>query len=97
MLTGKELRDAGITSVEKNTPQWWKDACDRAIHTLAARGVEFTAEEVRSIVGDPPNHPNAMGARFISARRQGVITLVGYKTSIRASRHANVLKIWRGV
>lgn len=96
-MQGKDLRDAGTALVEKNTPQWWKDACDRAIHTLAARGVEFTAEEVRAVVGDPPAHPNAMGARFLAACKARVITLVGYKTPVRASRHANTIKVWKGV
>ena len=95
-MDGKDLRDAGISSVDAHTPRWWKDACDRAIHTLAARGVEFTAEDVRAVVGDPPNHPNAMGARFLAACKAGVIVKQGYKNPARRSSHASVIAIWKG-
>lgn len=96
-MDGKSLRDAGVSSVTSHTPQWWRDSCDRAIARLAASGVEFTADEVRAVVGDPPNHPNAMGARFLSAAKSRLIERVGYKKPTRPSRHANVVAIWRGV
>jgi hypothetical protein len=97
MNDGSSLRDAGVTTVTRNTPQWWKDACDRAIATLAARGVDFTAEDVRAVVGDPPAHPNAMGARFLAAVKDGLIVKQGYKSPARRSSHASVIAIWRGV
>lgn len=95
-LTGTDLRNAGTSQVSAHTPTDWKSDCDRAIQKLAAANRDFTAEDVRAIVGDPPNHPNAMGARFLSAAKAQLIERVGYRTPVRASRHANPLAVWRG-
>lgn len=94
-LTGAELRDLGIDKINSKTPEAWKTACDLAIARLALTGQEFTAEDVRRAVGDP-HHPNAMGARFNVAAKQGVIEHVGYRKPARASRHAAPIGVWRG-
>ena len=95
-MSGEALRDAGISSVERNTPEDWRIACDRAIATLAATGREFTAEDVRALCGDPPCHPNAMGARFMSAARTGLLEKVAYRNPTRATAHGSVIAVWRG-
>jgi hypothetical protein len=95
-LTGTESRDAGAASVSSHTPQDWKVACDVAIARLATINATFTAEDVRAVVGDPPNHPSAMGARFLAAAKAGLIERIGYQRPVRASRHANPLAVWRG-
>ena len=96
LTMGQVLRDAGTESVSANTPPDWKAKCDRAILMLAVKGERFTAEDVRLVAGDPPNHPNAMGARFLAAAKEGLIEKVGYGKPVRASRHANPVAIWRG-
>jgi hypothetical protein len=96
LTMGQVLRDVGTESVSANTPPDWRGACDRAILLLAAQGKTFTAEDVRLVVGDPPNHPNAMGARFLAAARSGLIEKLGYGKPVRASSHASVIAIWRG-
>ena len=95
-LTGVGLRDAGTSSVSAHTPDDWRSKCDRAISRLAAGRKPFTAEDVRALVGDPPNHPNAMGARFLAAAKEDLIEKVGYGKPARASRHSNPLAVWRG-
>lgn len=95
-LTGDDLRDAGTSQVSANTPSDWKAECDRAIQFLASSARTFTAEDVRAIAGDPPNHPNAMGARFLAAAKANLIERVGYQKPVRATRHANPLAVWRG-
>jgi len=97
MATGLELRDAGVAQVERNTPEWWKAEAARAIATLAAAGRDFTAEDVRAVAGDPPSHPNAMGAAFLRAASEGAIIKVGYRSPVRKSSHASVIAVWRGV
>ena len=92
---GKALRDEGAATVEDNTPDDWRAACDNAIASLAATGQEFTAEDVRAICGDPPNHPNAMGARFLAASRSGLLERVAYRRPARATSHASVIAVWR--
>jgi hypothetical protein len=96
-LKGTELRDAGVESVTEHTPGYWRSACDRAILEFARKREPFTAEDVRRIVGDPPNHPNAMGARFLEAVRSGVIRRVDRATPARPSRHASSFSLWVGV
>jgi len=96
-LTGSGFRDAGTSQVSANTPDDWKIACDRVIQKFAAADRTFTAEDVRAVVGDPPNHPNAMGARFLAAAKAQLIVRVGYCTPARSSRHANALAVWRGL
>ena len=93
---GCQRRDRGADRVMHNTPDDWAIACDRAIAKLAATCKEFTAEDVRAICGDPPNHPNAMGARFLSAVRGGALLKVGYRHPARKSSHASVIAVWRG-
>lgn len=96
-LFGVELRDAGVSSVSGHTPGEWRSAADRAIVELANKRDPFTAEDVRAVVGDPPNHPNAMGARFLDAARAGIIRQVGRQLPARPSRHASSVGVWIGV
>lgn len=93
---GRALRDDGVSRVDANTPDDWKSAVQMQIAKLAATGQPFTAENVRRVVGDPPNHPNAMGAQFISACRANVIEKVGYVNPARPTRHASVIALWIG-
>lgn len=95
--TGRALRDAGAAQVEANTPDDWNAAADHAIGWLARSGREFTVDDVRARVGPPPGHPNAMGARFLAARRAGLIAEVGYARSGRADAHARRVMVYRGV
>lgn len=97
MSDGGALRDGGVDRVSANTPDDWKFACDTAIARFAATLKPFTAEDVRAIVGDPPNHPNAMGARFLIAARAGMLEKLGYKNPARPSSHSSVIAVWRGI
>ena len=60
--TGIDLKEAGIRTVTSNTPEGYREAFDRVLDELASTGLEFTSEDVTSVVGQPPNHPNAVGA-----------------------------------
>lgn len=93
---GAELRDQGAAQVSGNTPDEWRNYVDGLIRTMALSGQEFTAEDVRDYSGDPPNHPNAMGARFLSAVRHGIIVRSGFANSRRRSRHAGMIAVYRG-
>lgn len=95
-MTGEELRERGIDAVDANTPEGWKEQTDGIIGWLARNGAEFTAEDVRPWVGEPP-HPNAWGARFAAAVKAGVIRHLCYRKAKRAQAHARVLAVYRGV
>lgn len=94
-MTGTELRDEGIALVDQATPERWKDEADSLIVSMARSGAEFTAEDVRAWVGDPPK-PNAIGARFMAALRAGIIERAGWKHASRREAHARALAVYRG-
>jgi transposase InsO family protein len=94
-MTGEELRDRGILQVDANTSEDWKATCDGVISWLARNGAEFTAEDVRPWIPEPP-HPNAMGARFSAAVKTGVIQHLCYRKAKRAKAHARILAVYRG-
>ncbi len=77
------------------SPEDWKATCDGVISWLARNGAEFTAEDVRPWIPEPP-HPNAMGARFSAAVKAGVIRHLFYRKAKRAAAHARVLAVYRG-
>jgi hypothetical protein len=81
--------------VDEHTGQDWKTLADLEILRLARSGRNFTAEDVTSVVGIPPK-ANAVGSRFSSAARRGLIEAVGFAQSSRASRHASRSLAWRG-
>lgn len=83
--------------MEGHTPEDWRETCDAAIRELARTRGPFSAIDVRAIVGDPPNHYNAMGARFLAAARAGLIVRVGYVVSDRPTLHAHPIAQWVGV
>jgi hypothetical protein len=95
-LTGAQLRDIGAAKVSDNTPDEWRNSVDGIIMAMASSGEEFTAEDVRDYAGDPPNHHNAMGARFLAAAKSGVIVRVGFANSRRKRSHAAVIAVYRG-
>lgn len=99
-----EVRKAlGMAQADQAADSEWKARVDQAIARFAKtrdeRGelVRFTAEDVREIAGDPPDHPNAHGARFSAAARRGEIRKVAYKLATRASLHRHPLAVWQGV
>lgn len=101
LFDGPGLRDAGISQVDANTPDAWKEAATRVLLVLGAASVAglidtFTAEDLRAVVGDPPNHYNAMGARFMSATRNGWIEPSHWDTASRAVAHACRLRHYVG-
>jgi hypothetical protein len=93
---GRRLRDEGAAKVSDNTCNEWVMACDGVIASMAANGSEFTAEDVRDFCGDPPHHHNAMGARFLTACKHGVIVKVGYTNSRRKRSHAATIAVYKG-
>ena len=93
---GGTLRDDGAEAVSRNEDGAWKSDTDAVIVFLASMGEPFTAEDVRASVGDPPHHPNAMGARFLKATRDGIIKRVGYVRPRRSSSHASIIGQYTG-
>ncbi|MDZ5077900.1 hypothetical protein [Nesterenkonia sp. HG001] len=78
----------------------WLTGAREAIEALAARsartGAEFTADDLRRMIGEP-DHPNWFGSAFNTARIARIIEPVGFTISRARSRHGGVIRTWRAV
>lgn len=95
---GQAAKAVGMNEADGSTAQDWRDACDDAIATMAARGIEFQAADLitEGLVGEP-EHPNQWGPRFATAARHGIIRPVNAAPSKRATVHASLCRTWIGV
>ncbi len=102
LTLGGALKELGMLRAKDAADPDWRSAAEAAIAALAAARnadgelVEFTAEDVRRLVGDPPDHANAMGALFNTAARRRLIVRVGYRKAGRPSLHRHPIAVWRG-
>ena len=91
---GEWLRDQGITQVIEHTPDSWVEAFEEKAASLMWTQGSFTAEEVVSRIGPPPNHLNAIGAVCRAYARRN--DLVGsYEKATNPAAHARVIVRWR--
>jgi hypothetical protein len=90
---GEWLRDQGLQQVIEHTPDSWISAFEcKAASLLISQG-SFTAEEVVTVIGKPPNHINAVGAACRSFVRRN--NLVGsYEKATNPAAHARVIVRW---
>lgn len=96
---GRTERDEGLRVVRDHTPETWAERFDECALRFAAMANgrrEFTSEDVTEIVGQPPNHPNAVGARMNALAKRGLIVKTGYRQAERPNQHATVIATWRG-
>lgn len=92
----RRRRDRGMEIAYYASDIAWSKAAEQAIRDLAASGDEFTAEDVRAIVGAPFGSHNAMGSRFGHAAKTGVIRRIGSRQSTRPEAAGRWLAVWRG-
>lgn len=93
---GLRLAEEGMAAADLHADPDWRHDVDRAIAALCRIGDEFSAIDVRRIVGDPPEgtHPNALGARFRYWSKRGLITKLGTIPSTRKELHAHEIGLW---
>ena len=93
--TGRELRDGGIELVLKHERARYKAAFVEAVVAFPI-GFEFTAEDVRALIGDPPGHRNSMGGLFHAVAKLGLASDTRQRMkATRTKAHARDLPIWR--
>jgi hypothetical protein len=64
---------------------------------MAKTGRPFTSDHVSAITGDSPTgSQGAMGSRFRTAAKRGVIRKIGYTPSLRVSVHGHPVAQWIG-
>lgn len=95
-LTGEDLKRSGMESVARHTPEWYREAFKSAVERFP-RGKTFTVEDVREIVGDPPEgtHYNAMGPlmRMIGSKKLAKKTGFNAKAK-RPHMNATEIALW---
>jgi hypothetical protein len=88
-----------LDEVAERANREWREVTRRAIEFLAGRGQEFTADDVWALIepiGVTTHEPNAMGAMFNHARRDGLIESDGiYRPSTRRNAHRRMVRVWR--
>jgi hypothetical protein len=96
-LTGKELKESGMRSVFRHTPDWYREAFRSAVE-MFPRGKTFTVEDVREIAGDPPVDEvssNCMGSLMIMVAKMKLAEKTGYYVKAkRPNMNATDLACW---
>lgn len=106
MMTSKGGRRGPAARVERATASvsdatdtdatdWRADAEDAVLH-LAALGVPFGADDVRTLGVGEPDRPNRWGAVFSALHAAGYLAPTGYQTSGRRPRNHGVQGLWVG-
>lgn len=90
-------RDEGARAAELSLDERWYQWAVRELDRLIASGGTFDADDLRAVVGDPPDgkHVNGIGGLFLSASKRGRIVMAGYAPSTRPEARGRVLRVWR--
>ena len=91
--SGQELKDAGCAQVLEHTPEAWVADFEQQAAALLKTNGSFTAEEVVTLIGQPPNHSNAIGAacrQFV--KRNGLTG--SYEPAKSPSAHGRIITRW---
>lgn len=78
-LTGEDRKKSGMDSVMRHTPDWYRDAFKNAVEGFH-KGHTFTVEDIRDIVGDPPDSvsSNCMGSLMVMVARKKLAKKTGF-------------------
>lgn len=91
---------AAINAVDSNADPVWKAHADRAMAWCCERYETFTSDEVWAVLDTwnvaRPKTQSALGPRFLSARKQGFISMTPdrRKFSVEKQKH-HELTVWR--
>ena len=99
----QQAAQRGMARAMPKEEELWRFNYEFVISQLASQGREFTADDIRRIVGDPPAwvHPNAAGALVNRMAKVWVgpagerLKVVGYAKSSRVCGHGNLQRIWK--
>lgn len=98
--TGEQNKEVGSSQVIASTPEDYKRDFSWRFEVLLRTGNLFTSEDITATVGQPPNHPNAVGALFSAlvkeAGKTGRITYVKHVKAERSNQNATKIGQYRG-
>jgi len=93
--TGAQLRDEGMAKVsDPQEKSAWKLLFQLSAASLLAKNSRLTSEEVTSEIGNPPGHPNLIGACMRKFAVDNKLVPVGMTKSKNKSRHAGRAIVW---
>lgn len=96
---GERLKKEWQEHIAATNEEWLKNVL-AVIENHARWADTFTIENVRQFCdlrGVPePQSPNAWGAAFSAAAKQGIIRRVGYTKNKLASAHSRIVSVWSG-
>ncbi len=91
--SGQELKEAGCAQVLEHTPEAWVASFEKQAAALLKANGSFTAEEVVTLVGQPPNHMNAIGAVCRTFVKRNGLT-GSYEAARSPSAHGRIITRW---
>jgi hypothetical protein len=98
---GARRRDDGIDRVLRNTPEWYKFQVYMVFWFLLDTGLPFDSQNARYLIGDPPNHHNAIGGVWFGlvkrAMREGYLQVIGSTSARRTDSNKRNLKIYQKI
>lgn len=91
-------REAGQDLVIAQADTLYRERLTAAIEVLAAAGGIWCSDDLRKMVGDPPEgcSSNLVGALINHALRSGLIHTVGFTRSARVIGHGNLVGRYTG-
>jgi len=72
----------------------WRDCARRNIEAWRIHGIEFTSDDLRNTVGDPPGSGCSLGALLAAEVRSGRLVVVGRRKSTRPGRHRARINVY---
>lgn len=97
-----ELIQAKIDQAEANADSEWRIRAEEYTAYLATKRKLFTSDDILIWLDDHGYHTgtkssSALGAVMRRLKADGAIEPVGWRTSIRASRHKAPVRVWRSL
>jgi len=94
VVAGRAARDVALARVGGHTPEDYRLHFEAVVRHFWLTRTSFTSEDVTAVVGQPPNHPNAVGALTRAVARSYGAVKVGRRQATRANQHATEIAVW---
>ncbi len=77
----------------------WRYEAEAVLDALVSSGIEFTADDIRDVVGAPfaTGSAAALGGLINGRFRRGEIEPVRFAISRQRQRHQGVVRVWQAV
>jgi hypothetical protein len=94
VLAGRAARDVALAQVGRHTPESYRAGFEAVVRDFWLARRSFSSEDVTERIGQPPNHPNAVGALTRAVARSYGAVKVGRVQAKRTNQHATEIALW---